>query len=306
MNPYVRGTLFFLVFAGLATEGYFAARVLVRRLEIEKGFEKLAADSDAAMQQHSVQLREVRAARSDLHNLALTGWGRVWPFSMNGNINAINLTPGGRLTVNGLGRNQGLKPVTDASNNITAPGVVHMFAADGNNVIHYIGEFSANPSQLQDNQCSLEPNWGPTQQEIASWDFRGGVRFRSEVPPGDRIHFATANQSLRRTNQMSVETDAAIVQQQTLRDAAAEALAIRQRELIGDENGADVFRHPEYRIGLVAAISNLEDERNALQSAVDTLRRLVDAATETRTQLVEQLHQSVGAETIPPQLSSNE
>ncbi len=306
MNPYVRGTLFFLVFAGLATESYFAARVLVRRLEIEKGFEKLAADSDAAMQQHSVQLREVRAARSDLNNLALTGWGKVWPFAVNGNINPINLTPGGRLTVNGLGRNQGLKPVTDASNNIVAPGVVHMFAADASNTIHYIGEFTANPGQLQDNQCSLEPNWGPTQQEIASWDFRGGVRFRSEIPPADRIHFSTINQAIRRTNQTSVDTDAAIVQQQRLKDAATEALAIRQRELTGDANGPDVFRHPEYRIGLVDAISNLEDERNALQSAVDTLRRLVDAATAARSLLVEQLHQSVGAETIQPQLSSNE
>jgi len=44
MNAYLRGTLFFLVLAGLGTEFYFGGRVLKRRFDIEAAMLKWCTD----------------------------------------------------------------------------------------------------------------------------------------------------------------------------------------------------------------------------------------------------------------------
>ena len=72
---------------------------------------------------------------------------------------------------------------------------------------------------------------------------------------------------------------------------AAATLAIRRNELLGDANAADNADHPEYKLGLVQALEDLEEERNGVQVAVDRLRRLIQSATKAREGLVDFLKQ---------------
>lgn len=304
MNPYVRGTLFFLVFAGITTEGYFAARVLARRLEIERGFRAATVKSDEEIARHRLAEQERRAARAGLSS-AILGWGGQWEFPPGGNVGSVNVLRNGQININGLGTNQGLKLVTQQGGG-TAPILLQVFFVYSPTKSAYIGEFAVNAGQLQANSCVLSPTWFLQQEEFAEWDSSGGVRVRASIPVGGRNRFSSLSEALTRTVRSLQRTNSGIAEQTDLLAAAQAALEVRKNELQGDPNGPDVFSHPEYRIGLVAAINNIEDERNALQSAVDTLRRKVTAATDLRLQLTEELHSAAGATTNPPQLSVNQ
>ena len=59
------------------------------------------------------------------------------------------------------------------------------------------------------------------------------------------------------------------------------------RSLLGDAAGADVAERPEFKVGLVRAIEDTEEERNAIQVAVDSIRRNIQRAIANRSKLVE-------------------
>jgi len=307
MNAYLRGTLFFLVLAGLGTEFYFGGRVLKRRFDLEAAMLKAQAESKKAQDAYEAARVENVAARSALTSVKM-GWGYEWSFPAGGNIGNIQAVAGGRLTVNGLGRDNGLVPVTKPGGG-DVPPIVHVFAMVDANTSRYIGEFAARLDGLQNASCVLEPTWTLMNQEQNSWNFQNGVRIRGQVPPSQRNAFSSLNQSIIRLFEQNYLTDINIQNQTALNTKAQEALDIRKRELTGDPNGADVAEHPEYRAGLVAAIRDLEEDRNTVQNDVDALRRNLKTATETRQAQLQQIRQqdgSAAASTSTPQVSQAE
>ncbi len=288
MNVYLRYTLFFLVVVGLGAQTYLAFNVLKRRFAIEADLAKSLDEAKKTIEANSKAEMELSAAKNALASAKL-GWGSEWNFPPGGQVGSVNVVAGGNLNVNGLGANTGLRAVD--VNGTPANPSVHVFGFNQQNQSVYLGEFHAPVAQIAATNCVLVPSSSVNLEDIGSFDFSRGIRMRAEIPAGPRRSVENLAQNIRR----SVEKrDLAIVnarRQQELNVAAQEGLDIRKRELLGDPNGADVAEYPEYRVGLVKALENLEEERNAVQLAVDQLRRLVKAATEARQQNVDSVRQ---------------
>lgn len=301
MNKYVRGILYFLVLVGLGGELYFAARVLSRRFDIETALAKSISESTQAVAAEEKARLDLLNARSVLASVK-NGWSFEWEFLPGGNWDIRQVGPG-RLQVSGLGRdigrNNGLKPVPATAGAPEVPPTVHVYALAQDNTSVYLGEFVARLDQLQATTCVLEPTWWPRPQELTQWNFANGVRFRREVPPGPRNAFAGLNQTILRSLEKEALTDIHIQQQTQLNAAASAGLDKRKKELTGDPDGPDVPDHPEYRVGLVTALRDSEEERNAVQAAVDYLRRALLEASQKRQSLLETIRQ------LPPALTKS-
>jgi len=305
MNAYLRGTLFFLVLAGLGTEFYFGGRVLKRRFDIEAAMLKAQAESHKAEEAYEKARVENVAARSALASVKL-GWGYEWVFQPGGNIGNIQSDAFGVLTVNGLGRDNGLVPVPAPGGTGEVEPIVHVFIPVDANTTRYIGEFKARSGELQGGSCRLEPNWRLVNGETATWNFTNGARLRAQVPPGQRNSVSSLNQTMIRLFEQNFLTEAHIANQKELNTKAQAGLDARKRELSGDPDGADVADHPEYRVGLVSAIKDLEEERNSIQNDVDALRRGLKTATEARQTLLQTIRQQDGSTSADAQVSQAE
>ena len=233
-------------------------------------------------------------AKSELVSAKL-GWGYEWEFPAGGNIGSVSVVGGTTLNVNGLGKSNGLLPVTNPQTTDQSPPIAHVFTLNDQNQVVYVGEFFARLDRLQDTNCTLEPTWLPSPQEIAGWNFSRGARIRSQIPPGPRNSFSGLNQTILRSFQQASLTDIHIEDQNRLNAAAEEGLNVRKRELTGDPNGPEIAEHSEYRLGLVTALKNEEEERNAIQAEVDDLRRRLKTATELRQRQMQDVRQKAGA-----------
>ena len=280
-----------LVVLALGAEFYIAAKLGMRRGEVADELRKVMDDSEkaiAALEKAQTEATETRQA------LALTklGWGYEWEMG-GGNPSPVQ-AGAGKLRVTGLGINAGLVPlnVLDAAGQpqIVAP-VVHVFKGDGNSGSIYIGEFKADVDQLTADSCVLSPQWNISADDVQEWDFSNGSRFRTQIPAGGRSAVENLLQTIQRTNEQIVQTGFRIQEQQRLNVAAEAALATRRNELLGDPAAADNADHPEYKLGLVQALEDLEEERNGVQVAVDRLRRLIKSAAKAREGLVAGLKQ---------------
>lgn len=281
-----------LVLLGLAAETYIAAKLGMRRGEVEEQLRTAILDSEKALAAHAKAKEELEESR---HKLASTkiGWGYEWNFPAGGNLGSVQ-NVNGRLSVTGLGTANGLiaHPVTDANGQQrnVAP-VVHVFTDNGQGGSIYIGEFVAGigPNELSEQNSILVPTWNASPQEMASWNFTGGVRLRSQIPAGGRASVENLHQTIQRTFAQLTQTMLRIEEQTRLTEAAAAALVVRKNELLGDPTAADNVDHPEYKLGLVRALVDTEEERNAVQAGVDELRRLLKSASESRGQLLDGL-----------------
>lgn len=291
---------YLLVIIGLIVEAVYAAKLGMRRGEVEDQLRVVIPDSEKAIELNLKSKSELSESRQLLANAKL-GWGYEWTFPAGGNVGSVQVV-GGRLAVTGLGTSNGLVPVLiedPANNNAARPGqpVVHVFALNGQGGSSYIGEFVAGigPNELSEQNATLIPIWNVTPQEMATWDFSGGVRMRSQIPAGGRSATGNLHQTIQRTYEQLTQTALRLEEQKRLSDAADAALTVRRNELLGDPNGPDNADHPEYKVGLVQALQDLEEERNAVQVAVDQLRRLIKTAAEFRQQQVDSLKQIVSS-----------
>lgn len=247
--------------------------------------------SEKAVAEQAKAAQELSTARAELARIKM-GWGFEWTIPPGGAAGGIQVA-GGRLAVSGLGSSNGLatrQVDVNGQPQMIAPNV-HVFALNGEAGSVYIGEFMADPQQLGPNNAALIPTWNVTPQEVASWNFSQGVRLRSQVPPAERASFESVNQSLQRTRELYSETQTAIDDQQTLLAEAQKQLANRKAELLGNPAIPLIADRPEFTIGLVSALENLEEDRNASQLAVDHLRRAIKAAADVRTAIIATLNE---------------
>ncbi len=280
-----------LVVLALGAEFYIAAKLGMRRGEVADQLRKVIDDSEKAISVLEKAQTEATEARQALA-LTKLGWGYEWTLP-NGNPSPVQASAG-KLRVTGLGINAGLQrlDVTDAAGQaqIVAP-VVHVFKGDGNGGSIYIGEFKADVDQLTADSCVLSPQWNVSADDVQEWDFSNGSRFRSQIPAGGRSAVENLRQTIQRTNEQIFQTEFRFQEQQRLNAAAETALTTRRNELLGDPAAADNADHPEYKLGLVQALEDLEEERNSVQVAVDRLRRLIQSAAKARDGLVDTLKQ---------------
>jgi hypothetical protein len=246
--------------------------------------------SEAAIADHKQAAIQLEIAQAELARTKM-GWGYEWEL---GGADAPQVRNGALFIQNvGANSNVGLtvKNVLDEQGqNVQVPPVVHVFAGTPQNTSAYIGEFIADPQQLTANSCVLIPTWNVTPQEIGSWDFSNGARFRSQIPPAERAAVEGANQLVQRLREGIAQTNRNIAEQQALLASVQEQLEFRKRELLGNPDLERIDERPEYSDGLVKAIVDIEEQRNELQVAVDVLRRSIKQSADERDDLVAQLN----------------
>jgi hypothetical protein len=252
------------------------------------------AASQKAVADNTKTLLDLRTAQAELNRLKL-GWGHEWTFLPGNNVGGVQAV-GNTLGLTGLGSGEpALAPrqvQVDGREQLIVP-TIHVFALDGQGGSSYTGEFRVVPERLQEAAAILEPTWQVTPQEIATWTFPNGVRLRTLVPPGERSAVEGLNQAIRRTREQYAETQAAVNAQKQLLEAAQKQLDTRKSELLGDPAAKEIEDRPEFSKGLVQALEDLEEERNAAQVAVDGLRRAIKSAADARTMIVQQLNEVV-------------
>lgn len=279
-----------LVIIGLLVEFWLAAKLGYRRGEVAEKLRAATEKSEKAVAEYEKAAMDLKTGEVNLAALKL-GWGHEWTFPAANPAQVQN--QGGKLFVTGLGsstKGLELNRVTgeDGQEKMAAPPI-HVFADNGQGKVIYTGEFilGIGPNELGETTCVLYPTWKVTPQEMASWNFTNGVRIRTQIPSGGRGEIDNLNQTIARSVEQFNQLTSRIEDQKKLRLDADQELQGRKNELLGDPNGVVVAERPEFVDGLVKAIENLEEERNAVQIAVDSVRRKILKAIKTRNESVE-------------------
>lgn len=291
-----------LVIIGLLVEFWLAAKLGFRRGEVAEKLRAAAVKSEQALVEYDKAESELKAAEVNLGALKL-GWGYEFQFAPANPAPVQN--QGGKLFVTGLGSSsKALEPRkvigADGQEKMAAPPM-HVFADNGQGKVVYTGEFilGIGPNELGEQTCVLYPTWKVSPQEMASWNFNNGVRIRTQIPPGGRAEIDSLNQTIQRSAGQLAQLNTRTEDQKLLRIDADQALQARRNELLGDPDGADVAERPEFRVGLLRAIEDTEEERNAVQVAVDSIRRNIKQAIANRSELVDSVKE-MAANASPP------
>ncbi len=290
-----------LVIIGLLVEFWLVAKLGYRRGEVADKLREATLKSEQALVEFDKAASELKTAEVNLGALKL-GWGYEFPFAPANPAPVQN--QGGKLFVTGLGSStKALEPrkvTADGQEKMAAPPM-HVFADNGQGKVVYTGEFllGIGPNELGEQTCVLYPTWKVSPEEMASWNFNNGVRIRTQIPPGGRAEIDSLNQTIQRSVEQLTQLNTRTEDQKLLKVDADKALQSRRNELLGDAEGADVAERPEFKVGLVRAIEDAEEERNAIQVAVDSIRRNIQRAAANRSKLVDSVKEMAAKASKP-------
>lgn len=295
-----------LILTVLALGGgfYLAAMLITYHNQWSVKLAKARTDTEKAIADRDQAAIDLDLAQAELARTKL-GWGYEW--TLPGGAPPAVQVQGGRLSVNGVGEGNGLtrRAATDdqGQQQSVAP-VVHVFTPDGQGGSVYLGEFIADTQLLTATSCVLIPTWNVSPQEIQSWNFSNGARLRSQIPMAERAAVEGANRLIQRTRELIAQANRNIAEQQNLLAAVQAQLDFRRKELLGNPDLQRIEDRPEYSDGLVKALVDIEEERNAIQVAVDELRRIIKDSSDQRDMLISQLNSLVAQLPQPDSLVS--
>ncbi|MCA9057431.1 MAG: hypothetical protein KDA85_02990 [Planctomycetaceae bacterium] len=288
----------------LLAGGVLMARVGKHRNDVSVALADARQKSEKAVADYNSAKLDLLAAESELARVKL-GWDREWEQSPQQNNNLQVGVQGVNLLLNGLGSANGLA-AHETPQGAQVPPTVHVFALRPDQSSFYIGEFVADLAQLQPNAAVLRPNWNVPQSELRTWDFSQGFRLRTLIPRADRARVDHLNTLIQETVEQIGVLDRKIVAQTALNDAARAQLEVRRGELLGNPNHPEVEGRPEFTAGLLAALRDLEDDRNSIQASVDTLRRMIKRISDLRIAILDEIIQLAGQLPVPAtQISRN-
>lgn len=142
---------------------------------------------------------------------------------------------------------------------------------DGTSI--YRGDFVA--GTVREGESLMQPNWRVREGDMDGWQ-AGNWRWRFKLPPAYPNFFDEFQQTLLRQDELLADRQQSLLVQQDLIRSATAQLKLREAELVGGpELPQDAALDLEYRQGLVAAIEELEEVRNAELISGDRLRRSV-------------------------------
>ncbi len=227
-----------------------------------------------------VELREnadkaekaVVAAKKELQD-AIFGWEKYWATAQV----AEGRQPGTLATV-GLGTNQGFAPVG---------ALVYAFQPSGDGQgMTFVGAFKI--SATQETQAALTPNWRLRPDDSKTWRYGPNWRFRSSIPLAHKTQFSDYEKNHVLKDELLAAQQLNLVYQQNAKAKAEEHLALRMKELNGDPDQANKSLDKYLIEGYHKTVADLETGRNAVQSDVDELRRLVKRARDEINRLTQE------------------
>jgi hypothetical protein len=241
-----------VLFFATATGFIFAARLVDVRGKWMDQLQKIKARNEKVAPDLVVARREREHARAELERESLR-WDRYWS-DVEGRYIPRNNT---------LGANVG------SAKGIASNMMLYAFQLDKNSVPSYVGSFSV--FQLQPNLTVLKPAFRVRPDDVPNW--RGGNwRLRTMIPSSFATRIAGLEADLVVADELLAKQQSNLETQSKLVDAARDQRQERIAELLG---GGNANPAPP---GLVAELTEADDQRNTSLVEVDRLRRGISAA----------------------------
>jgi hypothetical protein len=170
-----------------------------------------------------------------------------------------------------IGRNNTLIANYGSSEGITPNMMLYAFEMNKGGDSSYVGSFSV--FQLQPNLTVMKPAFRVRQDDVPNW-IGGNWRFRSTIPSSFTSQIAGLEADLTVADELLIKQQNNLDTQVKLVGAAKDQRDERIGELLGAAGG-NANAAPQ---GLVAEITQADDQRNASLLEVDRLRRAISAA----------------------------
>ena len=194
----------------------------------------------------------------------------------------------GELSAN-IGTTAGIGPhqaKDDQGNDVSYNPVLHAFQPQDNppTKFAYLGGFQVNT--LRENALTMTPTWKLRPGETDGWNAGGNWYFRADVPLASKIAIDELRLDLESASRAQRANQLRLTQQQAQLADATDKLNYRRSQLLGFPNPqTEAALEVEYRKGLVPAIEEVEEQRNAAFAEVDRLRRQIKLANDRLTKL---------------------
>ena len=273
---------FRIVFASLLIVSALGATyTVIRALGTQTSWEQAVEAAEANVKAAEEQIPGLAAKERTLRGQLAEATGQYGPTIF---APPPQIAPGGSLVVN-VGTQDGLTGGDPATG--TGP-VVHAFAPTGEgDASVYVGPFAV--LEAAERQASLAPAFDVQPGEPQTWPAgRGDWRLRRDVPGSRDTRFLDLDASLVTRRELLRNRLAGLEERRASVQEAQDALAARERELLGDPDAPDVADAPEVRAGVVAATGAAEDDRAAALAELDRLRRAVKNAHDRLTALLQE------------------
>lgn len=257
--------LAWFVVIGAVCAIWLSAKTLAIRSAWMQAAHKNEADFNANQEKIAVKSRELDNKRSDLARTML-GWDRYWPEVDS------RLNQDGSLQL-GLGTSQGVR----------LGEVLFIFAINPDGSSRYVGDFKV-AGKLTEVSCLTQPNWFRNAGDLSSGTAK--VRVRSLIPNQFQSRLDALDQQILAVEQTFLSHQAELERQTQLTEQTEKLIATRLSEINGDP-ALDGKTLPPVNIkGLLAAMVDEEEARNAALLEIDQLLR---SLKRTREQFVETL-----------------
>lgn len=188
----------------------------------------------------------------------------LWGAALN-NVPTQVANPADGTVQLGIGTDLGIRPNM----------LLHGFQMTGEGGDIYRGSFLV--TEVQPNGSLLKPNFRVTPDDVKTWPAQPSPwRWRNALPSGYQETFDRQLMSILKDEETLRARAMTLADQKELMNKATAALKQREAELVGGEGLATAESvGVEFREGLVAAIEQIEEDRNRILLKVDELRRTV-------------------------------
>jgi len=238
-----------------------ASTLLTAKLiQVRNSWTKRSVENQKTMQTLRPKIAELKDQVAQLeaeYFRAKELWGYAW-----NNVPTQVLRPTeGVLTIN-IGTNNGVREKQYLYGFELLP--------DGTSV--YRGDFTV--VTARDVQAQVQPNWRVRPEDVQTWQPAANWRWRNLIPPGSQPTYDQQILAIAKSDDLLTLRREKLAAEVAAEAKAQEALKLRESELIGgDELSKDPAEAVENREGLVAAVEQVEEERNDVLRQVDELRR---------------------------------
>lgn len=178
-----------------------------------------------------------------------------------------------------LARNNTLGVNVGSAKGITSKTMLYAFQLDKKGDPSYVGAFSV--FQLQPNLTVLKPAFRVRPDDVPNWT-AGNWRFRMMIPSSFAARIAGLEADLVVADELLTKQQSNLETQSKLVNAARDQRDERIAELLG---GGKVNPPPP---GLLAEITEADDQRNASLVKVDSLRRDINAVEHNVQRLIQE------------------
>lgn len=238
-----------------------ASTLLTAKLiQVRNSWTKRSVENQKTMQTLRPKIAELKDQVAQLeaeYFRAKELWGYAW-----NNVPTQVLRPTeGVLTIN-IGTNNGVREKQYLYGFELLP--------DGTSV--YRGDFTV--VTARDVQAQVQPNWRVRPEDVQTWQPAANWRWRNLIPPGSQPTYDQQILAIAKSDDLLTLRREKLAAEVTAEAKAQEALKLRESELVGGEElSKDPAEAVENREGLVAAVVQVEEERNDVLRQVDELRR---------------------------------